>query len=83
MKIKIISHYLICLFHSITLLVLLFLNLQILLQLFLGVSGKLAWADNYVSFIDTMLQFSILGINSRELYLPTRLQRVTIDRSNR
>lgn len=34
---------------------------------------------NYVSFMDTMLQFGILGINTRELYLPTRLQRVLIN----
>jgi fatty acid synthase len=29
--------------------------------------------------MDTMLQFGILGIKTRELYLPTRLQRVVID----
>lgn len=44
-----------------------------------GVTGKLEWVDNWVSFIDTMLQFSILGLNTRELYLPTRMQRVVID----
>lgn len=44
-----------------------------------GVAGKLAWDDNWVSFIDTMLQFSILGRNTRDLYLPTRLQRAVIN----
>lgn len=45
----------------------------------LGVSGKLQWQSNWISFMDTMLQFSILGQSTRELYLPTRLQRVIID----
>lgn len=44
-----------------------------------GLHGKLKWENNWISFIDTMLQFSILGQNTRELYLPTRLQRVFID----
>lgn len=45
----------------------------------LGDWGKLNWEENWVSFLDTMLQFSILGIPSRGLYLPTRLQRAVID----
>ncbi|XP_060535886.1 fatty acid synthase [Cylas formicarius] len=44
-----------------------------------GLNGKLKWEGNWISFIDTMLQFSILGQNTRELYLPTRLQRAFID----
>ncbi|KAJ8972225.1 hypothetical protein NQ314_000286 [Rhamnusium bicolor] len=44
-----------------------------------GLSGKLKWDNNWISFIDTMLQFSILGQDTRELYLPTRLQRAVID----
>jgi hypothetical protein len=44
-----------------------------------GVSGKLQWQGNWISFMDTMLQFSILGQNTRELYLPTRLQRAIIN----
>uniref|UniRef100_A0A1B6DTB3 Fatty acid synthase n=1 Tax=Clastoptera arizonana TaxID=38151 RepID=A0A1B6DTB3_9HEMI len=44
-----------------------------------GKSGELEWIGNWISFIDTMLQFSILGINTRELYLPTRMQRVCIN----
>jgi fatty acid synthase, animal type len=42
-------------------------------------SGELKWEQNWVSFMDTMLQFSILGKDLRELYLPTRIQKVTID----
>lgn len=44
-----------------------------------GLTGKLEWIGNWISFMDTMLQFSILGINTRELYLPTRMQRIAID----
>lgn len=44
-----------------------------------GLCGKLKWESNWISFIDTMLQFSILGQNTRELYLPTRLQRAFIN----
>lgn len=44
-----------------------------------GKSGGLEWTGNWISFIDTMLQFSILGLKTKELYLPTRMQRVIID----
>ncbi|VVC29836.1 Hypothetical protein CINCED_3A014905 [Cinara cedri] len=44
-----------------------------------GISGKLEWTGNWVTFIDTMLQFSILGLKVKELYLPTRMQRVILD----
>jgi len=47
--------------------------------LFVGEWGKLNWESNWVSFLDTMLQFSILSQPNRALYLPTRLQRATID----
>ncbi|KAK4877606.1 hypothetical protein RN001_010112 [Aquatica leii] len=43
-----------------------------------GINGKLKWND-WISYIDTMLQFSILGQNTKELYLPTRLQRAIIN----
>ncbi|CAH2981095.1 unnamed protein product [Chilo suppressalis] len=44
-----------------------------------GQSGRVTWADNWVSFIDTMLQVSIIHKKTRELYLPTRLDRAVID----
>ncbi|XP_015126151.1 fatty acid synthase [Diachasma alloeum] len=44
-----------------------------------GISGELAWVNNWVSFMDTMLQFSILGKDTRDLYLPTRLQYAVIN----
>uniref|UniRef100_A0AAG5DUW7 Fatty acid synthase n=1 Tax=Anopheles atroparvus TaxID=41427 RepID=A0AAG5DUW7_ANOAO len=42
-------------------------------------TGELQWRDNWVSFMDTMLQFSILGKDLRELYLPTRIERIVIN----
>ena len=47
-----------------------------------GSLGSLKWTGNWISFMDTMLQFSILGQNTRELYLPTRLQRAVINPRN-
>uniref|UniRef100_A0A1A9Z5Z9 Fatty acid synthase n=1 Tax=Glossina pallidipes TaxID=7398 RepID=A0A1A9Z5Z9_GLOPL len=45
----------------------------------LSSTGKLQWVDNWISFMDTMLQFSILSKNLRELYLPTRIEKAIID----
>ncbi|CAN8007230.1 unnamed protein product, partial [Ixodes pacificus] len=36
--------------------------------------GKLKWEDNWVTFLDTMLQFSILSDPVRSLSLPVRIQ---------
>ncbi|XP_037093774.1 LOW QUALITY PROTEIN: fatty acid synthase-like [Pollicipes pollicipes] len=41
--------------------------------------GLLRWHGQWVPFLDTMLQFSILGRDQRTLSLPTRVQRVGID----
>ncbi|CAG7823270.1 unnamed protein product [Allacma fusca] len=43
-----------------------------------GKWARLDWVNNWVSFLDTMLQFSILS-NNRGLYLPTRMQKVTLN----
>jgi len=45
----------------------------------IGVQGKLEWNGNWISYIDTMLQFSILGLKTKELYLPTRIQKIIFD----
>lgn len=42
-------------------------------------TGKLQWVDNWISFMDTMLQFSILSKDLRELYLPTRIGKAVIN----
>ncbi|KAH8377960.1 hypothetical protein KR093_008108 [Drosophila rubida] len=44
-----------------------------------AVAGHLSWADNWISFVDTMLQFRILSNNSRELHVPTGIERILID----
>ncbi|XP_063380019.1 fatty acid synthase-like [Cydia fagiglandana] len=44
-----------------------------------GTRGLLNWEGNWISFMDTAIQFSLIGIDKRVLYLPTRLQRVVID----
>lgn len=44
-----------------------------------GTLGSLQWRDNWVSFIDTMLQFSLVGAKQRGLMLPTRIRKVTVD----
>ncbi|KAH8399557.1 hypothetical protein KR222_006482 [Zaprionus bogoriensis] len=44
-----------------------------------AVAGRLQWADNWISFMDTMLQFRILSNSLRELYVPTVIERVVID----
>ncbi|XP_043251796.1 fatty acid synthase isoform X1 [Colletes gigas] len=43
-----------------------------------GGIGKLLWS-NWIPFIDTMLQFSILEKDMRALYLPTRMQYAAIN----
>ncbi|XP_063616349.1 fatty acid synthase-like [Cydia splendana] len=41
--------------------------------------GMIDWAENWISFMDTMLQFHCLGQECRGLYLPTFIQSVVID----
>ncbi|GAB0087210.1 Fatty acid synthase [Sergentomyia squamirostris] len=42
--------------------------------------GKLEFKDkNWVTFMDTMMQFLILGTDVRELYLPTSIEKITIN----
>lgn len=44
-----------------------------------GSTGQLLWADNWVTFLDSMLQITILGSSQRSLRLPTRIGAVHID----
>ncbi|GFY63851.1 fatty acid synthase [Trichonephila inaurata madagascariensis] len=44
-----------------------------------GNKGLLNWTDEWVVFLDTMLQFTILGSSKRALCLPTRIQKLTVD----
>lgn len=44
-----------------------------------GLNGKLEWFGNYVSFLDSMLQISILEETSRHFLLPCKIRKVVID----
>lgn len=44
-----------------------------------GDTGRLLWQDNWVTFLDSMLQMSVLGARQRSLRLPTRIGAVRID----
>ncbi|XP_066443807.1 fatty acid synthase isoform X2 [Eleutherodactylus coqui] len=44
-----------------------------------GNKGKLLWTENWVTFLDTMLQMLVFGTRGRNLRLPTRIQSVYID----
>ncbi|XP_063632471.1 fatty acid synthase-like [Cydia splendana] len=41
--------------------------------------GLLEWSDNWIAFMDTMMQFYYLSEDRSGMYLPTRLQRAVID----
>ncbi|XP_011883918.1 PREDICTED: fatty acid synthase-like, partial [Vollenhovia emeryi] len=45
----------------------------------MGLNGHIAWACNWVTFMDSMLQIMILGQNSRNLLVPTRIRKLIID----
>ncbi|KAM8947762.1 fatty acid synthase isoform 2-T2 [Pelodytes ibericus] len=44
-----------------------------------GDKGTLLWTGNWITFLDTMLQMMVLGMNGRSLRLPTRISSVCID----
>ena len=47
----------------------------------LGTKGELKWTGEWVSFLDTMLQLSVLRLPGRGLRLPTRVRSLLIDPS--
>lgn len=42
-------------------------------------TGYTEWANNWVSFMDVMLQVNILQVNTRNLLVPTHIKRITVD----
>ena len=48
---------------------------------FSGTKGELKWTGEWISFLDTMLQLSVLRLPGRGLRLPTRLRSLRIDPS--
>lgn len=49
------------------------------MTLITGDTGELLWNGNWVSYIDTMLQMSILGVSDGCLRLPTRITAMSVD----
>ena len=46
-----------------------------------GTKGELKWTGEWVSFLDTMLQLSVLRLPGRGLRLPTRVRSLRVDPS--
>lgn len=44
-----------------------------------GKKGHTAWTGNWVTFLDSILQLMVLGTDTRDLYVPMRIQRIVID----
>lgn len=44
-----------------------------------GLYGKVKWYNNWIGFLDCLLQIQILGQDTRSLILPTAIQRMTIN----
>ncbi|XP_065221985.1 fatty acid synthase-like isoform X2 [Planococcus citri] len=44
-----------------------------------GTRGKVSWNGNFVPFMDSMAQISILQLDCRELLIPTFIEKVVID----
>ncbi|XP_059048240.1 fatty acid synthase-like [Achroia grisella] len=44
-----------------------------------GTRGRLAWLNNWVTFMDCMLQMKLIGQDTRGLFVPTRIERLSID----
>ncbi|XP_046964411.1 fatty acid synthase-like [Vanessa cardui] len=44
-----------------------------------GTRGRLAWVNNWVTFMDCMLQMKIIGFDTRGLFVPTSIEKLSID----
>jgi hypothetical protein len=44
-----------------------------------GLTGKVCWKDNWVVFLDSVLQMKHFQEDSRDLFFPTSIQKLTID----
>ncbi|KAG5347678.1 FAS synthase, partial [Acromyrmex charruanus] len=44
-----------------------------------GSQGHIIWKNNWVTFMDTMLQMVIIGYDTRDLYVPTSIQKLVIN----
>ena len=46
---------------------------------FTGLTGKIRWSNNWVTFMDCMLQAWIFVDDTRSLFIPTEIQKLTIN----
>ncbi|XP_011700359.1 PREDICTED: fatty acid synthase-like, partial [Wasmannia auropunctata] len=44
-----------------------------------GKKGHIIWRNNWVTFMDNMLQMHIIGYDTRNLYIPTSIQKLVIN----
>ncbi|XP_051154827.1 fatty acid synthase [Leptopilina boulardi] len=44
-----------------------------------GEKGHVTWSNNWVAFMDNMLQMELLGTDTRGLFVPTGIQKLVID----
>jgi len=44
-----------------------------------GKKGHITWRNNWVTFMDTMLQMHIIGYNSKDVYVSTNIQKLVIN----
>nr|XP_012219068.1 PREDICTED: LOW QUALITY PROTEIN: fatty acid synthase-like [Linepithema humile] len=44
-----------------------------------GSKGHIAWTGNWVTFMDNMLQMCIIGKDTRDLYIPTSIEKLVIN----
>lgn len=44
-----------------------------------GSKGHILWHNNWVAFMDNMLQMQILSLDSRGLFVPTSIRKIVID----
>jgi fatty acid synthase len=44
-----------------------------------GLTGKVRWSDNWVTYIDSMFQSWIFVQDTRSLFVPTEIQKLTIN----
>lgn len=49
---------------------------------YLATVGRVGWFNNWVAFMDNMLQIQILKEDTRSLYVPTSLQKLFINVKN-
>ncbi|XP_076294049.1 fatty acid synthase-like isoform X1 [Lasioglossum baleicum] len=41
--------------------------------------GHIQWRKNWAAFLDSMLQIKLLGLDTRALYVPTAIRKMTVD----